>query len=184
MSIEKTINMVRAIREGGDTERCHTTPHHGSYSVAEHSWGVATLLAILHPDPSRDLLLAGLWHDVHERWTGDIPGSIKWSFSDILIGGINKLENTIELGLGIDHVLNLPSEELKWLKACDMLEFWLWSVDQIALGNQNANESKLNAEYWFSTHKDTVPNIILDFIVHYRWHRTSDRDGWDLSYGI
>ncbi len=180
MSIQKTINKIRAIREGGDTERAHTIPHHGSYSVAKHSWGVATLLAILHPDPSRDLILAGMWHDIHERWTGDTPGSIKWTFNNILKGEVKKFENTIDTGLGINHILDLPVEDLKWLKACDMLEFWLWSTDQLALGNQNANEGRTNAEHWFSTHEDDVPEIIWDFMERYKWCRTSDRDGWKL----
>jgi len=178
MSIEKTINKVRAIREGGNTERAHTIPHHGSYSIAEHGWGVATLLAVLHPDPSRHLILAGMWHDVHERWTGDTPGSIKWSFSNILKAEIKKFENTIDGDLGINF--NLSPEDIKWLKACDMLEFWLWSKDQQALGNCNADEGKSNAEHWFNTHEDDVPETIWDFMAHYHWRRTSDRDGWKL----
>ena len=180
MSIEKTIHKIRAIREGGKTKRAHTVPHHGNYSVAEHSWGVATLLAVLHPDPSRHLILAGMWHDVHERWTGDIPGSIKWAFSDILKAELEKFENAIESGLGIDNILDLSVEELKWLKACDMLEFWLWSTDQIAFGNQNANEGRTNAEYWFISHQDSIPDMVRDFMTHYKWRRTSDRDGWKL----
>ena len=185
---KKAIDMVRAIREGGTTERCHTTPHHGSYSVAEHSWGVATLLAILHPDPPIELILAGMWHDVHERWTGDIPAPIKWKFNDIIKEEMKRIETAIDIGLGIDLNLArnsltgfaLPPEDLKWLKACDMLEFWLWSTDQIALGNQNANEGRSNAEYWFSTHEDKVPDEIRDFMGYYKWSRTSDRDGWKL----
>ena len=180
MSILKTIHKIRAIREGGNTERAHTIPHHGTYRVAEHSWNVATLLAVLHPDPSRDLILAGMWHDVHERWTGDIPGSIKWGFSDILKGEIKKLIADVESGLGIDHILNLLPEDLKWLKACDMLEFWLWSIDQQALGNCNAVEGRSNAEYWFSTHEDDIPDMVLNFMTNYQWCRTSDRDGWKL----
>ena len=180
MSILKTIDKVRAIREGGYTERAHTIPHYGGYSVAGHSWNVATLLAILHPDPSKELILAGLWHDVHERWTGDIPGSIKWGFSNVLKEELKELEEVIETSLGINHVLNLPLEDLKWLKACDMLEFWLWSIGQKALGNKNAEEGEKNARYWFETQGGEVPKPIQDFIINYEWYRTSDRDGWKL----
>ena len=179
MSIKKTIHRVRAVREGGLTERTHTTPHHGSYSVAEHSWGVATLLAILHPDPSRDLILAAMWHDVHERWTGDIPAPSKWCLGKVVVDELKRFENSIESSLEINF--DLSAEDRKWLKACDMLEFWLWSIDQIALGNQNANEGRSNAERWFVTHGDEneVPETILDFKDHYRWRRTSDTDGWN-----
>ncbi len=178
MSIEKTINKVRAIREGGETERAHTIPHYGSYNVAEHSWGVATLLAILHPNPSRDLILASLWHDVHERWTGDIPAPIKWCLGNVTNDELKRLSYSINSDLGINF--NLSPEDIKWLKACDMLEFWLWSIDQQALGNCNANEGKANAEHWFSTHKDEVPDTVRDFMTQYGWDRTSDRDGWKL----
>ena len=178
MSIEKTINKVRAIREGGKTERAHTIPHYGSYSVAEHSWGVTTLLVILHPDPLRYLILAGIWHDVHERWTGDTPAPIKWCLGNVTKDELKRLENSIESSLGIN--IDLSEEDLKWLKACDMLEFWLWSIDQEALGNRNAKEGKENAEDWFDTHKDDVPDIVRDFMTHYHWRRTSDRDGWKL----
>lgn len=184
MSILKTIHRVRAVREGGCTERTHTTPHHGSYSVAEHSWGVAILLAILHPDPSKELILAGLWHDVHERWTGDIPAPSKWLLGKVTMDELKRLENSIESSLGINFDLSLSTEDRKWLKACDMLEFWLWSIDQEALGNQNANEGRTNAIYWFNAHRDDVPNIIQDFMTHYNWCRTSDRNGWKLSYDI
>lgn len=182
MSILKTIHKIRAVLEGGKTERTHTTPHHGSYSVAEHSWGVVTLLAILHPNPSRDLILAGLWHDVHERWTGDIPAPAKWCLGKVVVDELKRFENAIESSLEINF--DLSTEDLKWLKVCDMLEFWLWSVDQIALGNQNANEGRKNAVYWFNTHSDDVPDIVQDFMVHYKWLRTSDKDGWNLDYDI
>ncbi len=178
MSILKTIHKIRAIREGGKTERTHTTPHHGSYSVAEHSWGVATLLAILHPNPSRDLILAGLWHDVHERWTGDIPAPIKWCLGNVARDELKRLSSSIDSSLEINFYLSV--KDLEWLKACDMLEFWLWSIDQNALGNLNADEGHTNAEHWFSTHKDEVPDIVQDFMTHYQWDRTSDIDGWKL----
>lgn len=179
MSILKTIHKVRAVREGGNVERAHTTPHHGSYSVAEHSWGVATLLSILHPNPSKELILAGLWHDVHERWTGDTPAPIKWCLGNVTRDEIKRLENSIESSLGINF--DLSAEDLKWLKACDMLEFWLWSMDQRALGNQNAKEGRTNAESWFDNHEDEVPGIVQDFIIRYKWCRTSDRDGWNYD---
>ncbi len=179
-SIDKLIKKVRAVRESGNVERCHTTPHHGSYSVAEHSWGVATLLGILHPRPSRQLLLAGLWHDVPERWTGDIPAPMKWLAGDVFKEELTRITNTIELDLGIDQAHHLSAEDYKWLKACDMLDYLLWSIDQIALGNQNANEGRLNAEYWFDNYKEEVPDIILEFVNYYRWCRTSDNDGWKL----
>ena len=178
MSNSKNILKVRAIREGGKTERTHTTPHHGSYSVAEHSWGVATLLAILHPNPPKNLILTGLWHDVHERWTGDTPAPIKWCLGNVTKDELKRLENSIDSSLEIN--LYLSVEDLKWLKACDMLEFWLWSIDQNALGNLNADEGHANAEYWFNTHKDEVPDIVQDFMTHYQWDRTSDKDGWKL----
>ncbi len=182
MSILKTIHKIRAIREGGGTKRTHTTPHHGSYSVAEHSWNVASLIAILHPNPSTDLILAGMWHDVHERWTGDMPSPIKWCLGNVTRDELRGLEFAIESSLGINF--DLSTEDLKWLKACDMLEFWLWCLDQEALGNRNAEEGKKNAAHWFNNHSVDVPVIVQDFTYNYNWQRTSDKDGWKLSYEV
>ncbi len=181
MSVTKTIykiRKIRAIREGGKTERTHTTPHHGSYSVAEHSWGVATLLAILHPNPSTDLILAGMWHDVHERWTGDTPAPIKWGLGNVTKDELKRLESSINASIGI--YFDLSPADIKWLKACDMLEFWLWSIDQLMLGNKNAEEGMTNAKNWFSTHERDVPDTVRDFMNQYKWRRTSDKDGWKL----
>ena len=180
MDINKVIHRVRAIREGGDVERCHTTPHHGSYNVAEHSWGVATLLGILHPTPSTPLILAALWHDVSERWTGDIPAPMKWLAGDAFKNELARVTINIEEHLHIDQIMALTTTDTKWLKACDMLEFLLWSIDQLALGNRYATEGRSNAEAWFINYKEEVPDIVLEFVSHYRWRRTSDRDGWKL----
>jgi hypothetical protein len=95
---------------------------------------------------------------------------------------LKRFESSIESSLGINF--DLSAEDLKWLKACDMLEFWLWSMDQQALGNCNANEGRSNAEYWFNTNGDNVPNTVQNFMTHYKWYRTSDRNGWKLSYDI
>src|SRR6185295_11629056 len=66
-----------AIRTGGATERCHGIRHHGSYSVAQHTWGVLCLLYVLWPEDFARLAPAVMFHDVPEAWVGDIPAPTK-----------------------------------------------------------------------------------------------------------
>ena len=65
--MEDIIRRVQAIRECGHVERAHSTPHHGSYSNAAHSWQLAVLIILLHPAPSARLIMAALFHDIPER---------------------------------------------------------------------------------------------------------------------
>jgi 5'-deoxynucleotidase len=57
------------------TQRYHTNPHLAriGQTLADHAHGVASLIGLLHPSPSADLLLAALWHDVGEAVVGDLP---------------------------------------------------------------------------------------------------------------
>ena len=75
---EQINRRVLAAREGGNVLRCHTVPHHGQYSVGKHSYDALSLLLLLHPNPSMNLVKATLWHDCAERFVGDMPAPAKW----------------------------------------------------------------------------------------------------------
>jgi 5'-deoxynucleotidase YfbR-like HD superfamily hydrolase len=141
-------NIVQS-RAGGKVERCHGIPHNGSYNNAAHSWGVAMLLFYLWPDDFPRLSIYALVHDVPEAWVGDSPAPV-----GRYVPGF-KDEITL-LETRINHSLNLPSEhdlapdDYVKLKACDKLEFWLWSREQVAMGNGYAAEGLKEIERYFT----------------------------------
>lgn len=123
---------LTATREAGTVRRCHVVPHHGQYNVAQHSYGAVSLLLLLHPSPSLDLVKAVQWHDVAERWLGDLPAPAKWAHPE-LRQSYEAAEEKILQALGFS--VELTEWDLRWLCAVDTLELWLWCREEEALGN-------------------------------------------------
>ncbi|AAT69501.1 gp25 [Alphaproteobacteria phage PhiJL001] len=126
---------LKALREGGWVDRCHTLLKTRRYDVAQHSWNMLNLALVLFPQHCHpDLIKAIQWHDVPERWVGDSPWPAKHPLSGselaILLGS---MEHRIEAALYISP--NLEPIELDVLKICDMLEFALWCQEEWLLGN-------------------------------------------------
>lgn len=132
--MNSTLLKVAATREGGTVRRCHGTPHHGLYNIAQHSFGAVTLLLLLHPAPSVDLIKAVQWHDVAERWLGDMPSPAK-STNPELARVYEETEARLLYQLGL--LPELQQAEQHWLKAVDLLDLWLWAREEKHLGNQN-----------------------------------------------
>ena len=125
---------VLAVREGGWTDRMHTVHKSRRYGVDGHSWGVATLAHTMFPeDTTKDLLLACLYHDVPERWVGDTPHPAKRNFNPRFGEELHKAEEMFMQEL--DLVVELTEREEQILKFCDMLEFVLWSWEEVRMGN-------------------------------------------------
>lgn len=151
---------LRAIREGGQVTRAHTIRHILPYTVGHHSFDVASILLLLHPSPSVALIRAALWHDVSERFTGDIPAPVKWQnleFADEL----HKVEERIAEKLGLEIEQNLTEEELAWLKGADRLELRMWCKDELSLGNTNVLGTLKALEDWMSRKKNELPEQIV-----------------------
>lgn len=132
--MNKTLIRVLATREGGAVERCHGTPHIGSYSVGSHSFGALSLVLLLHPAPSLDLIKAVAWHDVAERWMGDMPSPIK-SNNPELKRVYELIERTHLKTLGL--LPDLTSEEADWLLGVDLMDLYLWCLEQERMGCRN-----------------------------------------------
>ncbi len=89
-------------------------------NLADHSHGVATIVALLNPKASAELLRAALLHDAGERDAGDLPQPFKQQ-EPVLAAGHAKLEARFrQETTGVDVLLD-PEEE-SWLKLADMLE--------------------------------------------------------------
>jgi 5'-deoxynucleotidase YfbR-like HD superfamily hydrolase len=155
-----------ARRHGGRVQRCHTVPHHGSYSVAEHTYGAVQMVLTFHPNPSIDLVRAVMDHDVPEYWVGDIPSTAKM-MSPMLARELQVVEDTVfdhyELGAG------LTQEERRWLKAVDLLELWVWSHEQDALGNSYARLITREINAYIQSRPEMLPAPLEEFYLRYRW---------------
>jgi len=126
-------NKGRALIEAGQVQRFHTTPTHMSRSVAEHSWNMVTLLFTLYPEPPIRLVKACHFHDVAERWTGDIPAPAKWS-EPMLNEVLKRMEN--EILEAFDLTFKLDKHDTDWLKALDILELTLHMRQEMEMGNK------------------------------------------------
>lgn len=176
-----TSYQIFAVREGGAVERCHVIPHNGSYNIAQHSWGVAVLIHQLFRDhPKRDEAIEiALFHDVPERWTGDMPSTIKHSCKT-LRKDMERVERIIAKKLDIPSEYSTSTEAYSIFKICDMLDLFLWAVGESANGNQNVNDMINALENWFYAQdaKGKLPEGFIDFFnAKIRWWmRTNDRD--------
>ena len=165
---QKTLQVIK-MRECSKVERCHTLPHHGSYSIGQHSHDMVSLYLALCPEPSLEVVKAIHVHDYGERWCGDLPAPAKWA-----VAQLGKIMTDLEEVCiqRLDLSTTLTTTESEWLKAVDALELYLWSHDQIALGNGNAQAVIINLEQHFAL--AILPRPIRTFLDDYQWTRTSD----------
>lgn len=166
-------DQVKAVREAGYVERCHGMRKIGHYSVAEHTYGVVSLLLLLHPGPSLRLIRAAQWHDSAERWTGDIPSPAKWAHAG-LAQGDSELELDVLNHIGIKE--HLDEEEECWLRACDMLEFWLWMQEQLHMGNSTLEPLNTRLGFWWESRADRMPAEVMEIVRNYNPDRLPDCD--------
>lgn len=172
---------IFAVREGGAVERCHVIPHHGSYNIAQHSWGVAVLIHQLfrdHPKRNEAIEIA-LFHDVPERWTGDMPSTVKHSCKT-LREDMERVERIIATKLDIPCEHSASPDAYQMFKICDMLDLFLWAIEESANGNKRVEDMVEALVDWFCE-KDRakeLPDGFFDFFSQKLrwWTRTQDRE--------
>jgi 5'-deoxynucleotidase YfbR-like HD superfamily hydrolase len=122
----------------GRVKRWHAFPIIGEQTVADHSWGVALIVAeIAEEHLNMNLMKAALLHDAAEMFTGDVPYGAKRKWPQ-LGEMLKECEYEMERKLGIDFFLTgEQSEILKW---ADMFELLLFADAQEMLGNRNVVE--------------------------------------------
>jgi 5'-deoxynucleotidase YfbR-like HD superfamily hydrolase len=133
----KLIREVFALRASGKVKRWHTVSVIGEQTVDQHCAQCVSLLLLLHPDPSIDLIKAVLWHDSSEQRTGDMPAPIKRSHPD-LRAAYHAAEMDVCQAQVSDAFARLSDEDKRWVRTVDILEMALWAADQYMLGNQHA----------------------------------------------
>lgn len=163
-ALTEAIRRVWAAREGGHVRRCHVVQHLGHYDVAQHSYNALSLLLVLHPNPSLQLIKAVLWHDVGERWLGDMPSPAK-AADETLCKIYEDLEaRVLALRLGLD-VSQLQPEERAWLRAVDTVELLMWCNEQLCLGSHVVAHWVSRLEKSLASNLVMLPPPVHEFLV-------------------
>jgi 5'-deoxynucleotidase YfbR-like HD superfamily hydrolase len=121
------------VREASQITRWHTKRTLRTQSIAEHTFGVVSILTTIHPGASSHLLMAALVHDLAELETGDVPAPVKWA-NPKLKDALTEIEDRFHARTSSHYKLT-PKEEhmLKW---ADMMELVLWCIEEVDMGNQ------------------------------------------------
>lgn len=179
--MNKTIVQVKATRESGQVERFHALPNIPKYNVAEHCYGVVSLLLLLHPNPSLNLIRACQFHDLPERWLGDLPATAKWDYPELALA-YGYAERDVFNALEMSDMIALDGEELIWVQVLDVLELFQWCGELLEAGNKTlapcaaACMKRLDemampdelAKYW-AAYKQQRPVRLSDRIGEVAW---------------
>jgi 5'-deoxynucleotidase YfbR-like HD superfamily hydrolase len=146
-------------------------------TVGHHTCNLCHLLLLLEPDCRKELLVAALYHDVPEGFTGDIPAPAKWE-SQHLTRELKELETAFYARHNIPNP-ELYSYERTLLKAADMLDLALSSIEELGLGNQSAAELIENAQEYiyhldlYEEHRAIIETIVTE--VRNKWVQTKSK---------
>jgi len=144
-------------REAGAVKRCHTQKFFGHYDVAQHTFNALCILRLLRPDVRIDVVWSLLGHDAPERLTGDIPATAKWF--GVTSEKLGTLEDEILVSCGLGpHQLTI--EETNLLKGIDLLELYMWTREQVHMGNRFMEAMSSRIESWFLNNRSKVPEDV------------------------
>jgi 5'-deoxynucleotidase YfbR-like HD superfamily hydrolase len=155
---------AQSLRASFNVRRWHVFPTHGQQNVGHHTACALSLLYVIHPCPSHALVQCLLFHDTAERWVGDVPAPVRRAnkdFSDLY----ERLEQEHFAQHPTVHraMSKLTEDELRWLKAIDVLELLMHMYDEIMLGNQHAGIVAQRAREYLQ--RDGTPEEVLDFVA-------------------
>ena len=159
------IESVRAIRESGMIDRVHVIPYHRPYTNASHSWNVAVLCRFLWPNDPQ-LVDIALFHDVPERWTGDIPSPVIRRNPEIA-AALRREDARICKKIGVPSEHDLNKEDFAKFKAADRLEFWLWTQEELVMGNQMVTDACEEIEKYLFEDPST-PGRVRQFMAEWK----------------
>lgn len=118
------------IYAAGRVRRWHANPMmaHLAQTNWDHVGGCLALLFMLHPGPSAALCKAVLFHDLGERWVGDLPYDFKRSDPETANRHAAVEGAVVRKALGHDPCADLTREDVDWLHLVDRLEAYLFTA--------------------------------------------------------
>ena len=132
------------LRDAAATERYHTKRTLRKQDLASHSFGVMQLLNHIWPECRKNLLLAGMFHDLPEYVTGDVPAPAKRNCPELA----TVLEEMEKGTAPLYQDFNLTVAEEMALKWADTMELVLWCHEEVVMGNGYATETLKRGLEW------------------------------------
>lgn len=126
-----TMGMIRMIRNGNRVKRYHTVDTLVTETIGHHSANVAHIVLAINLHCRKELLVAALFHDIAEQYTGDVPATAKWA-SEKLAKALKEVEESYAMG----YAENLTARERCILKQADMLDLCFKCFEEYQLGNK------------------------------------------------
>ena len=114
-----TADRLALLLSGGKVHRYHQDGQ--PQSVSEHTWRMLVILLHFWPLASRSVVLAALYHDVAERYTGDIPNPVK-RHNPQVTEAVKQMEQDFHEHLHISTTSELTVEDQARISCADYLE--------------------------------------------------------------
>lgn len=121
---------IASIYGSGNVRRYHSNPRMSwlGQTNADHQGRCVQLLLMLHPAPSVELIAAVAFHDVGERWVGDLPRPFKLRSPEVAEAHAEIEAEFLQRELGWDAIGILEREDLAWLQLVDGVEAYAFKV--------------------------------------------------------
>lgn len=172
--LNSRVQRVKFAREAARVERVHSSPGLGSYSDGMHTFNMLTMLLILNPEASANLIKAVVQHDIPELLSGDMSYHAK-TYGIQNTEAQSELEQNVNEEVFGSHAANyLNAEEKKWLSGLDMIEYYCWCRDQLMLGNRTVEPDLARVQDIVRKNASRYHNLILDVFWEMElddWHK-------------
>lgn len=178
----KTVKQqLKFIHKGGTVVRFHLHVGHVLDTDARHSHGVAMLVYLLSGgNPSANVLMKALCHDLAEQVVGDIPAPAKRAL------GIEELlenyEDSVLARYGLDF--QVTPEEARMVHLADALDGMLYCCREVALGNRTLKPVFEKWQKWIAADfqdKTEVEEEVIKAVMEI-WDESTDIEGHAFDY--
>lgn len=167
------LNSLKLARTSGRVARYHTARLIHNETVAEHSFNVVNLLLLMTDmRASRNLILAGLMHDMGEYATGDIPSPSKLKLSpeyqQALVDTETRALYAIHRNADMEGALTQDEELL--LSIADKLDGLCKCLEEYRMGNRDI---RIIGDRYVSYLYELMENYYCELAVKviYEWQR-------------
>lgn len=168
------VTQVLAVREAAEVQRCHTKRTIAPYTNGHHTYNALALLLLLYPgDPPMRLVRALMWHDSGERWAGDVNSVVTRRYP-ALRTAVKEAELDARDRFGLLDEPGMSPDDERWLHGVDLLEFYLWALQEVWLGNRRYEQDVGRVYSIFVNESEPYPAEVTAFAVAFDHRQLKD----------